>query len=279
MQTLTIPAVDDFHVHLRQGSMMHAVTPLVYAGGVRRCAVMPNTVPPIDSVEAAMDYRAQLRQIDPRVQFLMTICLHDKLTPTDIAGAKAAGIFGIKLYPRGVTTNSDNGVEDLCAYDELFDAMAENGLPLLIHGEVPSNPQLDICVMNAEQRFLPELQRIHRRFPRLKIVLEHLSSAAAVECVKSLGDTVAATITAHHLELTVDDWAGNSLNFCKPPAKKAGDREALRSVVAEGHPRFFLGSDSAPHPRSAKTGAIAKAGIFTTPLLLPYLADSFELIG
>lgn len=279
IKRLTISAADDFHVHLRQGDMLRGVVGLVRAGGVGRCAVMPNTLPPITDIASALEYREELIAVEPNVQFLMTIYLHDKLTPEDIAAAKSADIFGIKLYPRGVTTNSASGVESLSAYDDIFAAMSEAGLPLLIHGEVPSNPVLDICVMNAEQRFLPELVNLHQRFPRLKIVLEHVSSAAGVECVKSLGDTVAATVTAHHLELTVDDWAGNNFNFCKPPAKTAADRRALRQIVAEGHPRFFMGSDSAPHPRSAKAGASAKAGIFTTPVLLPCLADLFDRTG
>jgi dihydroorotase len=110
-------------------------------------------------------------------------------------------------------------------------------------------------------------------------VLEHATTAAAIECVKNLGETVAATITAHHLDLTVDDWAGRNHNFCKPVAKYPHDREALRQVVREGHPRFFMGSDSAPHPRSAKESACGSAGIFTSPMLLPYLADCFDRLG
>jgi dihydroorotase len=149
----------------------------------------------------------------------------------------------------------------------------------MLHGEVPSNNDLDICVMNAEERFLPELVKLHEKFPNLRIVLEHVTTAAAVECVKSLGDTVAATITAHHLDLTIDEWAGKNHNFCKPVAKYPHDRAALRQVVIDGHPRFFMGSDSAPHPRSKKEGACGCAGVFTSPLLIPYLADCFERLG
>ena len=279
MQTLTIPIANDFHLHLRQGEMMRNIVPLIRQGGVGRCVVMPNTTPPIATTAIALKYHEELHAIAPDIDFLMTLYLQPKLTPQEINRAALAGIFGVKCYPRGVTTNSDSGVEDLEAYDETFDAMEAAGIALLIHGEVPSNDELDICVLNAEERFLPELEKLHRRFPKLRIVLEHATTVAAIECVKSLGETVAATITAHHLELTVDDWAGKNHNFCKPVAKYPHDRDALRKIVNEGHPRFFMGSDSAPHPRSTKEAACGCAGIFTAPLLLPYLADCFDKLG
>jgi dihydroorotase len=279
MKTITMPLADDFHVHLRQDGMMRLVTPLVQAGGVGRCVVMPNTVPPVAATEEALRYRDALRALAPAVEFLMTLYLQPSLTPAEIRRAKGSGVFGVKCYPRGVTTNSDRGVEDLAVYDPVFAAMEQDGLALLLHGEMPGNAGLDICILNAEQRFLPELERLHRRFPALRIVLEHVTTAEAVACVRALGDTVAATVTAHHLDLVADDWAGKNHNFCKPVAKYPHDREALRAVVREGHPRFFMGSDSAPHPRSAKEAACGCAGVFTSPLLLPYLADCFERIG
>ncbi len=279
MQTLTIPIADDFHLHLRQDNMMRNVVPLVRQGGVGRCVVMPNTTPPIATSSAALSYRDKLRELEPNIDFLMTLYLQPELTPQEISKAAAQGIFGIKCYPRGVTTNSESGVEDLQAYNETFAAMEAEGIALLIHGEVPSNDDLDICILNAEERFLPELEKLHARFPKLRIVLEHATTAAAIECVKNLGNTVAATITAHHLDLTIDGWAGKNHNFCKPVAKYPHDRDALRQVVCEGHPRFFMGSDSAPHPRSAKEAACGCAGVFTTPMLLPYLADCFDRFG
>lgn len=279
MKTLTIPIADDFHLHLRQDDMMRNVVPLVHQGGVGRCVVMPNTTPPIATTAAALSYRDELRELAPDIDFMMTLYLQPELTPQEISTAAAAGIFGVKCYPRGVTTNSESGVEDLQAYNETFAAMEAAGIALLIHGEVPSSDELDICVLNAEERFLPELEKLHARFPKLRIVLEHATTAAAIECVKKLGNTVAATITAHHLDLTIDDWAGKNHNFCKPVAKYPHDRDALRQVVGEGHPKFFLGSDSAPHPRSAKEAACGCAGVFTTPLLLPYLADCFDRLG
>jgi len=279
MESLIVPLADDWHVHLRQEAMMRTVVPQVRAGGVGRCVVMPNTVPPIADPAAAMRYRDALRALAPGVEFLMTLYLQPTLTPGMIREAKQAGVFGVKCYPRGVTTHSDRGVEDLAEYEAVFAAMESEGLALLLHGEVPSQAERDICVLNAEQQFLPEVERLHARFPGLRIVLEHVTTAEAVSCVRSLGSTVAATVTAHHLDLTVDDWAGKNHNFCKPVAKYPHDREALRAVVREGHPRFFLGSDSAPHPRHAKEAACGCAGVFTSPLLLPYLADCFERFG
>ncbi len=279
MDTIIMPWADDFHVHLRQGEMMRRVTPLVRAGGTGRCVVMPNTVPPVADTHAARRYGDTLRALAPDVDFLMTLYLQPALTALDIREAVQAGIFGVKCYPCGVTTNSESGIEDFSAYDAVFATMEAEGLALLLHGEAPGDAGHDICILNAEARFLPELERLHTRFPGLRIVLEHVTTAEAVACVKALGDTVAATVTAHHLDLIADDWAGKNHNFCKPVAKYPHDREALRAVVREGHPRFFLGSDSAPHPRSAKEAAWGCAGVFTTPLLLPYLADCFERIG
>jgi dihydroorotase len=279
MDELTLPLADDLHVHLRQDAMLRHVTPLVRAGGVGRCVVMPNTHPPVAVTTDAVRYRDELRAVEPRVEYLMTLYLTAALDPDEVKRAADAGITGVKCYPQGVTTGSDAGVEDLGAYDETFAAMAEAGLVLMLHGEMPSDASADICVLNAEPRFLPEVERIHREFPTLRVVLEHVTTADAVECVEGMGDTAGATITAHHLELTADDWAGRSHNFCKPVAKYPHDREALRRVVRDGHPRFFLGSDSAPHPKTAKECAEACAGVFTSPLLLPYLADSFDRMG
>jgi dihydroorotase len=163
--------------------------------------------------------------------------------------------------------------------------MQEVDMVLNLHGEVHSDVTANIHVLNAEPSFLPHLFKLHATFPKLRIVLEHATTRAAVEAVKSCGPTVACTITAHHLDLTVDDWAGQSWNFCKPVAKYPDDRQALRDVIKEGHPRFFLGSDSAPHPphkksTSTPTHACA-AGIYTSPILLPlvaHLLESFEAL-
>lgn len=227
-----------------------------------------------------MAYKAELEKIDPDVTYLMTLYLSPDLSPDEIRKAKTAGIVGVKSYPRGVTTNSDGGIESYETYYPVFEAMQDVDMVLNLHGEIPSDASNNICVLNAEASFLPHLRSLHERFPRLRIVLEHATSRAAVEAVKSLGDTVACTITAHHLALTVDDWAGQAFHFCKPVAKFPDDRLALREVVKEGHPRFFLGSDSAPHPAhrkstSSPTQACA-AGVYTSPVLLPLLAQLLE---
>jgi len=280
MDQLSIPVIDDFHVHVRQGEMLRQVAPLIRTGGVGRCNAMPNTQPPLVSVAAVESYCAELQAAAPAVRFYASLYLSPELTSEEIQrGAESDCILAVKCYPRGVTTNSSSGVEDLAAYDRQFAAMEEAGLVLQLHGEVPSNTDLGIDVMNAEERFLPELCSLHERFPKLKIVLEHVSSSAAVECVRSLGDTVAATITWHHLELIVDDWAGKIHNFCKPVAKHVEDRQAVREAATSGDPRFFFGSDSAPHSRGTKETAAGRAGIFTTPVLVQGLVDCFDRLG
>ncbi|KAI8818292.1 uncharacterized protein EV422DRAFT_177650 [Fimicolochytrium jonesii] len=279
--TLSIPAPDDFHVHLRQGALMRAVTPLIRDSGIATAYVMPNLKPPVTTTEQALAYKKQLEELAPGVNFLMTLYLSPELTPEEIKKAAKAGIAGVKSYPRGVTTNSDSGIESYETYYPVFRAMEESDMVLNLHGEVPSDPSSDICIMNAEEKFLTHLRTLHAAFPKLRIVLEHATTQAAVETVKSLGDTVACTITVHHLTLTVDDWAGQAHHFCKPVAKFPHDRAALRGVIREAHPRFFLGTDSAPHPRKNKEAAgTAVAGVFTgTPLLLPYLASVLEEFG
>jgi dihydroorotase len=276
---LQLSLADDLHVHLRQDELMKEVVPYIRKGGCGRVLVMPNLKPAICTVAQALEYKSQLQAIDNSIEYLMTLYLNPALTIDEIKKAAEAGIVGVKSYPRGVTTNSEQGIEDYEIYFPVFAEMEKQNLILNIHGEVPSNHSQNICVMNAEEKFLVHLEKIHKNFPKLRIVLEHVTTEAAVQKVKELGKTVAATITAHHLELTVDDWAGQNHNFCKPVAKYPSDRNALQRVVREAHPRFFLGSDSAPHTRNMKETACACAGVFTAPLLMPYLADIFENMG
>lgn len=258
---------------------MKTVASMLKQGGCRLAYVMPNLVPPIKTTADALAYKQQLVAIAPEVEFLMTLYLSPELTPDEIRKASKAGIVGVKSYPRGVTTNSDGGIESYSAYYPVFEAMQEVGMVLNLHGEIPSDPTNDICVLNAEEKFLKHLKQLHSDFPSLRIVLEHATTRAAVEMVKSLGPTVGCTITVHHLQLLVDDWAGQCHHFCKPVAKYPHDREALRNVVKEGHPRFFLGSDSAPHPRHVKEAAVAAAGVFVTPFLAPYITTILHSFG
>ncbi|KAN0063311.1 dihydroorotase [Thecaphora frezii] len=304
---ITVPSPADFHVHLRQGALSELVTPHVAEGGVSLAYVMPNLVPPITSTDAALAYLSDLERLAPSTSFLGTLYLHPSITPQEIRKAAESGrIRGVKSYPRGVTTNSDGGIEDYTTYYPIFEEMQRCNLVLNLHGELPSDIDRGICVMNAEEQFLQHLFQIHKDFPNLRIVLEHATTAKAVEAVKACGDTVACTITPHHLQLVVDDWAGKPLNFCKPVAKLPSDRQALRDVIRSGHPRFFLGSDSAPHPLSNKypsavthgapgskpaaahghdlepTGVIAcgcAAGVYTSPILVPLCATLLESFG
>jgi dihydroorotase len=236
MKNMEIPQIDDFHIHLRQGPLMELVTSQLK--GVRLAYVMPNTKPPIKSADQALEYRSQLQKINPDVQYIMTLYLSPDLTAEEVKKASAAGIKGVKSYPRGVTTNSDQGIEDYRTYYPVFEAMEEVGMILNLHGEIPPVDGSDICVLNAEEKFLTHLKQLHADFPKLKIVLEHATTKAAVDMVKSLGDTVGCTITLHHLSLTVDDWAGQCFNYCKPVAKYPHDREALREVILQGSYRI-----------------------------------------
>ncbi|KAJ3368338.1 hypothetical protein GGF31_006429 [Allomyces arbusculus] len=274
---ITLPAAADMHIHLRQGPMCDAVTKALVGTGVDTVYVMPNLVPPLTTVDMAVAYRDQLRALAPSINFLVTLYLSPELTPDEIRKAKKHGISGVKSYPRGVTTNSDSGIEDYDVYYPVFKAMEEEGLVLNLHGECPSNAEANITILNAEAKFLSHLEKLHRAFPKLRIVLEHATTKAAVDLVQRLGDTVACTITVHHLFLTVEDWAGLPHGFCKPVAKTFEDRNALRDVVKSGHPRFFLGTDSAPHPRHAKESAKAPAGLFTALMPLVYLAHLFDV--
>ncbi|MCJ1242404.1 hypothetical protein MMC14_010412 [Varicellaria rhodocarpa] len=207
----------------------------------------------------------------------MSLYLHESVTPETVFQAKRMDITGIKYYPSGVTTNSLMGVKDsdLSFFYPVFEALQSSDMILNLHGECPSKG--DITVLSAEERFLPILSDLHKRFPNLRIILEHLSTAAAVEAVKKCGPTVAGTITAHHLSLIVDDWAGDPFCFCKPVAKTTSDRDALLRAVVSGNPKIFFGSDSAPHSGEAKRGGdkIA-AGVFTQPYATQLVLDALE---
>ncbi|EKG12848.1 hypothetical protein MPH_10091 [Macrophomina phaseolina MS6] len=275
---LELPAAADMHVHLRDGPMMETVTPTIRQGGVNTVYVMPNLVPPITTIEAALSYRDRLQSLAPDVTFLMSLYLHPSITPDTIVAAKQAGVTGVKSYPAGVTTNSAAGVVDYAAFYPVFAEMERQDMVLNLHGELPPSPtdDNDITVLNAEERFLPTLKELHARFPRLRIILEHCTSAAAIEAVRSCGQTVAATITAHHLYLTVDDVVGNAFHFCKPVAKLPADRIALLRAAVGGEAKFFFGTDSAPHPVEKKTGAGAAAGVFTQPYAVQLVLDALE---
>ena len=232
-------------------------------------------MPPITTVDQALQYKKRLHAIEPNVTYLMSLYLHESVTPDVIVDAKRQGIYGVKSYPAGVTTNSSSGVVDYSQFYPVFAEMERQGLALNLHGECPSTG--DVTVMTAEERFLPILFELHQRFPKLRIVLEHCTTAAAVDAVRKCGPTVGGTITAHHLSIIVDNWAGDPFCFCKPVAKTPVDRDALLRAATSGDRKFFFGSDSAPHPVTSKRGGdkIA-AGVFTQPYTTQIVIDAFE---
>lgn len=274
MHMLTLHSPLDMHLHLREGAMLELVAPLSardFAGAV----VMPNLVPPVDSLGRLAAYRAAVEAACAPHSFapLMTLFLR----PYDEATLAAARpqIVGLKLYPEGVTTNSAGGVSDLAAVEPTLAAMERLGIPLLVHGESHG------FVLDREAEFLPVYERWARAFPRLTIVMEHITTAAAVRLLDEHAN-LAATVTLHHLLITLDDVAGGLLSphlFCKPIAKRPEDRAALLAAALAAHPRLMFGSDSAPHPVHRKEAAGCAAGVFTAPVILPLLAELFERHG
>lgn len=228
-------------------------------------------------MQAALDYKSRLEAIEPNVTYLMSLYLHPSITTQVVKDAAAAGITGIKSYPAGVTTNSSSGVVSYEPFYPIFAEMERQNLVLNLHGEVPGSKDNDITVLSAEEAFLPTLKDLHSRFSKLRIILEHCTTAAAVEAVKACGPTVSATITAHHLSIIVDDWAGDPHCFCKPVAKTPADRNALLKTAASGNPKFFLGTDSAPHPAISKRGDKVAAGVFTQPYAVGLVLSALEL--
>lgn len=277
--TGTLRTPDDFHVHLRQAPVLAPVVRET-SRWFARALVMPNTVPPVTSPDALRRYREEILAevpADRSIEPLMTFKVVPTLDPGDVAALAGAGAIGGKLYPQGVTTNSADGVSEVEPLYPVFEAMEANDLVLEIHAEEPGVFSLD-----REEAYLPRVERIAARFPRLRVVVEHVSSAAAIEALASLPDTVAATVTVHHLLLTLDDIVGDELrphHFCKPIAKRGRDRRAIRDAVFSGDPRVFFGSDSAPHPREAKEAACGCAGVYTAPVAIPLLARLFEEAG
>ncbi|KAM5377747.1 hypothetical protein ACJA88_006428 [Fusarium oxysporum] len=270
IQRLELPAAADMHVHLRQGDMMDLVVPTVRQGGA-------DTLPPLTTVEQVLEYKAKLTAITQDVNFLMSLYLHPSVTPEVIAKAAEAGVTGVKLYPQGVTTNSESGVSDITAFYDTFAAMEKHGIVLNIHGEVLES--LAPADTTLEEAFLPTLKQLHDRFPQLRIVLEHCTTSAAVEAVKACGPTVGATITAHHLYLTSHEACCDPFAFCKPIPKKPTDRDALIKAIVSGNSKFFFGSDSAPHPLQSKTSAEqgkAPAGVFTQPYVVQLVLLGLE---
>ena len=264
----------DMHLHFREGEMLHAVAPFsaaTFAGGV----VMPNLVSPVDSLEKLRHYREGVLLACGAEPFQPYMTLFFRNYSREELSQAKDDILGIKLYPAGITTQSADGVGDFEAVEGTFRHMEELDIPLLVHGET------DGFVMEREKEFCAVYRDLATRFPRLHIVMEHITTRAAVELLDQF-DNLSATVTLHHLLITLDDVAGGMLEpdlFCKPIAKTPDDRHALREAVFSGHPKIMFGSDSAPHPRHRKECAGCAAGIFTAPVALPILAELFEEAG
>lgn len=280
MATLTITRPDDWHLHVRDGALMAAVLPDT-ARRFARAIIMPNLKPPTTTTALALAYRQRILAAlpaDMTFEPLMTLYLTDNTTPTEIREAKMSGfIHGVKYYPAGATTHSDAGVTAVSRCYAALAVMEEVGLPLLIHGEV-TNPKVDI--FDREQVFIDNvLVPLIARFPRLKVVLEHITTRQAVDFVKSAPAHVGATITAHHLLYNRNALFAGGIRphlYCLPVLKREEHRRILLSAATSGNPKFFLGTDSAPHARHAKESACGCAGIYTANAAIELYAEAFE---
>ena len=279
--TLTLP--DDWHLHLRDGEAMKAVL-LDTARRFGRAIVMPNLKPPVKTVEAATAYRDRILSALPTgsgFKPLMTLYLTDDTTPAEIHKAKASGIVNaVKYYPAGATTNSAAGVTDIRKCLGALEAMAESGMPLLIHGEVTD---AEIDVFDREKIFIERtMNALIQQLPGLRIVLEHITTANAVKFVLSAPDNVAATVTAHHLLMNRNDIFRGGIRphiYCLPILKREAHRLALIKAVTSGNPKFFLGTDSAPHARDTKETSCGCAGIYTAHAGIELYAEAFDAAG
>lgn len=283
MTDLVLRRPDDWHVHLRDGAQMADVLPFT-ARRFARALVMPNLRPPMTTTAALSDYRGRILAARPAghdFEPLMTLYLTDRTTPEEIRRAGGTTfVVGAKLYPAGATTHSDSGVRSLGHVWPALEAMAEAGLVLQVHGEV-TDPAVD--VFDREQAFIDrELVRIVERLPRLKVVFEHITTSAAVEFVRSARPGLAATITPQHLLMNRNALFEGGLrphHYCLPVLKRERDRAALLEAATGDDPRFFLGTDSAPHARHAKETACGCAGIFSAHAAIELYAEAFEQAG
>ncbi|KZZ41847.1 dihydroorotase, partial [Oleiphilus sp. HI0118] len=279
MQQLTLTSPDDWHLHFRDGDMLKETVPAT-ARCFARAIVMPNLVPPVTTGELVSAYRQRIEAARPAgsdFQPLMTIYLTDQTSRDDIIAAKAAGAVAAKLYPAGATTNSDAAVASLESLNPVFEALAEEGMLLLIHGEVTHN---DVDIFDREKLFIDQhLKRIHQDFPSLKIVFEHITTKDAAEFVLSANEQVGATITPQHLLLNRNDLLVGGIrphNFCLPVLKRNIHQQALQEVVKSGSHKFFLGTDSAPHEKSKKESACGCAGCYSAWSAIELYAEVFE---
>ena len=283
MDSITLTRPDDWHVHLRDGDMLAAVLPDT-ARRFARAIVMPNLKPPVRTVAEAAAYRQRILAALPAglaFEPLMTLYLTDNTDPAEIAKAQASGfVKAVKYYPAGATTNSDSGVTDIRKVEAVLAAMQEAGFPLLLHGEV-TDPEVD--VFDREAVFIDRiLAPLLQRQPRLKVVLEHITTRQAAEFVAAAPVNVAATVTVHHLLYNRNAMFQGGMRphyYCLPVLKREVHRRALVEAATGGNPKFFLGTDSAPHPQGAKEAACGCAGIYTAHAALELYAEVFDAVG
>ena len=282
MDRLTLTQPDDWHLHVRDGAALATVVPHTSAQ-FARAIIMPNLKPPVTTAEQATAYRDRILAAVPAAHAfepLMTLYLTDRTPASEIAKAKAAGVVALKLYPAGATTNSDSGVTDLQHVRATLEAMQREGLLLLIHAEV-TDPAVD--VFDREAVFIERhLMGLRRDFPELKIVVEHITTKDAAQYVESADRFTAATLTAHHLLFNRNALFTGGLRpdyYCLPVLKREVHRLELLRVATSGNPRFFLGTDSAPHPSHLKAHALACAGCYTALSAMPLYAQAFEQAG
>lgn len=280
MNSITIPTPDDWHLHLRDGAMLATTVP-ASASVFHRAVVMPNLVPPVTTVEAAVTYREQIMEQVPtglRFQPLMALYLTAETTAEQVI--EAAGnehVIGFKLYPSGATTNSAAGVKSVEALAPVLEVMQGHGVPLLVHGEVTDS---DVDIFDREKVFIERhLIPITERFPDLKLVLEHITTADAVNFVSQANSNVAATITPQHLLMNRNDLLVGGIrphNYCLPILKRQSHQQALQQAALSGNKKFFLGTDSAPHVQANKETACGCAGCYSAPAAIELYAEFFS---
>ncbi len=281
-QTITLVRPDDWHLHLRDGDVLRTVVPHT-AARFGRAIVMPNLRPPVTTTAAALAYRERIKAAVPqglRFEPLMTLYLTDHLPPDEISRARDAGVVAVKLYPAGATTHSDAGVTDLRKTYKTLEAMQREGMLLLVHGEVTA-PEVDI--FDREAVFIDtQLIPLRRDFPELKIVFEHITTREAAQYVQQADGFTAATITAHHLLYNRNALFTGGIRphfYCLPVLKREAHRQAIVDAATSGSPRFFLGTDSAPHPAHLKENASGCAGCYTAHAALEMYAEAFDAAG
>ena len=279
---LTLRRPDDWHLHLRDGAAMASVLPWT-ARQFARAIVMPNLRPPVTTAAMAQAYRQRILAALPEglaFEPLMTLYLTDNTPPDEIVRAREAGVVALKLYPAGATTNSDAGVTDIRRTWRTLEAMQREGLLLLVHGEVTDS---EIDIFDREAVFIDRVMTpLRRDFPELKIVFEHITTREAADYVAEAGPRTAATLTAHHLLYSRNALFVGGLRphwYCLPVLKREVHRQALVRAATSGHPRFFLGTDSAPHAAALKEQSVCGAGCYTAPAALELYAEAFEAAG